>query len=114
MLGSAHILLAFIGGAFASIGPVTDLPIDNALFAPDSYERTFVIAGGTLPGEFPVNGTPKTMVYSCSLQEVGTLALGNMFFINGVQFTPPSALVLLQIISGARTAGKEYRATPIL
>ncbi|KAE9403937.1 laccase lcc6 [Gymnopus androsaceus JB14] len=36
--------------------------------------------------------------------EVGTPQLGNFFFINGVQFHPPSVPVLLQIISGAQPA----------
>ncbi|KAE9403926.1 laccase lcc6 [Gymnopus androsaceus JB14] len=36
--------------------------------------------------------------------EVGTPELGNFFFINGVQFHPPSVPVLLQIVSGAQPA----------
>jgi iron transport multicopper oxidase len=35
---------------------------------------------------------------------IGTTEPGNFFFINGVRFFPPTVPVLLQIISGARTA----------
>jgi iron transport multicopper oxidase len=49
MLGSA-ILFTLFGGALASIGPVTDLVIKNAFHAPDGFNRSFVTAGGTIPG----------------------------------------------------------------
>ncbi|KAF9062893.1 laccase [Rhodocollybia butyracea] len=35
---------------------------------------------------------------------IGTTEQGNFFFVNGVRFFPPTVPVLLQIISGARTA----------
>ncbi|KAE9407580.1 laccase lcc6 [Gymnopus androsaceus JB14] len=50
MLSAALLLLSPIGGALASIGPITDLPIVNAFLQPDGFNRSFVTAGGTIPG----------------------------------------------------------------
>lgn len=46
------ILLAsnLISGAFAAIGPVTDLQIVNKFISPDGFNRSTVLAGGTFPG----------------------------------------------------------------
>lgn len=44
------LLLAPIGGSLAAIGPVADLPIVNAFLQPDGFNRSFVTAGGTIPG----------------------------------------------------------------
>ncbi|KAE9382506.1 Cupredoxin, partial [Gymnopus androsaceus JB14] len=44
------LLLASVSGAFASIGPVTDLNIVNGFLQPDGFNRSFVLAEGVFPG----------------------------------------------------------------
>ncbi|KAE9403929.1 laccase [Gymnopus androsaceus JB14] len=50
MFRPVPVLLTLFGGALAAIGPVTDLVIKNAFAQPDGFNRSFVTAGGTLPG----------------------------------------------------------------
>lgn len=47
---SVFVTLALSVGAFAAVGPVTDLPITNANISPDGFTRAAVLAGGTFPG----------------------------------------------------------------
>lgn len=47
---SAFVTVALALGAFASVGPVADIPIVNANLSPDGFTRTTVLAGGTFPG----------------------------------------------------------------
>ncbi len=42
--------LAFANLVKAAIGPVADLRITNEDLSPDGFNRTVVVAGGTLPG----------------------------------------------------------------
>ncbi|KAE9398106.1 laccase lcc6 [Gymnopus androsaceus JB14] len=51
------LLLASFGGAFASIGPVTDLNIVNKFIQPDGYNRSYVLAEGVFPGPLIVGNT---------------------------------------------------------
>ncbi|KAE9410248.1 laccase [Gymnopus androsaceus JB14] len=66
MLRSVSILLTLFGGAFAAIGPVTDLVIKNAFAQPDGFNRAFVTAGGTLPG--PIISGMKGDTFQINLQ----------------------------------------------
>lgn len=43
-------LVVLATGAYAAIGPVTDLHIVNQDLAPDGVTRPTVLAGGTFPG----------------------------------------------------------------
>ncbi|TFK82942.1 multicopper oxidase [Polyporus arcularius HHB13444] len=47
---ATFVLLSLACGAFAAIGPVTDLEIVNANVSPDGFNRAAVLAGGTFPG----------------------------------------------------------------
>ena len=47
---SAFITLSLTLGAFAAVGPVTDIHIVNKNIAPDGFSRPSVLAGGTFPG----------------------------------------------------------------
>ncbi|KAI0690882.1 laccase B [Cerioporus squamosus] len=47
---ATFLLLSITCGAFAAIGPITDLEIINADVSPDGFERAAVLAGGTFPG----------------------------------------------------------------
>lgn len=49
-LRRALVFLGVCGGAFAAIGPVTELDIVNKVIAPDGVARDTVLAGGTFPG----------------------------------------------------------------
>ncbi|KAI0062735.1 laccase [Artomyces pyxidatus] len=40
----------FSSGVFASIGPIAELPIVNAVIAPDGFSRDAVLAAGSFPG----------------------------------------------------------------
>lgn len=46
----ALVVASISAGAFAAIGPVTDLEIVNGAVAPDGISRQAVLAGGTFPG----------------------------------------------------------------
>ncbi|KAN0136672.1 laccase [Lactarius tabidus] len=46
----ALLLPAVYGGVYASIGPVADLEIVNRVIAPDGYQRSTTLAGGSFPG----------------------------------------------------------------
>lgn len=50
LLRSLTSLIVLATGAFAAIGPVTDLHIVNQNLAPDGLNRPTVLAGGTFPG----------------------------------------------------------------
>ncbi|KAJ6449051.1 laccase 1 [Mycena sanguinolenta] len=50
MILSAFILLSTFSTAYAAIGPIGVLPIVNAHIAPDGFQRSSVLAGGTFPG----------------------------------------------------------------
>nr|QMP96878.1 laccase D precursor [Cerrena sp.] len=50
LLRSLTSLVVLATGAFAAIGPVTDLHIVNQNLAPDGFNRPTVLAGGTFPG----------------------------------------------------------------
>ncbi|KAJ4465397.1 laccase 1 [Lentinula edodes] len=47
---ASFLLLGPIGGAFAAIGPVTDLHIVNSFIQPDGFNRSGVLAEGVFPG----------------------------------------------------------------
>ena len=53
---STFVAVALSIGAFAAIGPVTDLTISNANISPDGFTRAAVLAGGTFPGSL-ITGT---------------------------------------------------------
>lgn len=63
-------VLASIGGALASIGPVTDLTITNGFLQPDGFNRSFVLAEGVFPGPLIVGNT---VGFSFALVEVRAL-----------------------------------------
>jgi iron transport multicopper oxidase len=50
MIQSVFTTLAFLGSAFAAIGPVADLHIKNAFIQPDGFNRSGVLAEGVFPG----------------------------------------------------------------
>lgn len=50
LLRSLTSLIVLVIGAFAAIGPVTDLHIVNQNLDPDGFNRPTVLAGGTFPG----------------------------------------------------------------
>ncbi|KAF7364189.1 Laccase I [Mycena sanguinolenta] len=50
ILSCAFVLLSTLSTAYAAIGPVGVLPIVNAHIAPDGFQRSSVLAGGTFPG----------------------------------------------------------------
>ncbi|KDQ59157.1 laccase [Jaapia argillacea MUCL 33604] len=50
LLLSAIASLGLAFGAYAAIGPVTDLDIYNAIISPDGYNRSAVLADGAFPG----------------------------------------------------------------
>lgn len=51
LLGFAYLsLLPFVVVVDAAIGPVADLHITNTNLAPDGFNRTVVVAEGTMPG----------------------------------------------------------------
>ncbi|KAI0062732.1 laccase [Artomyces pyxidatus] len=43
-------LASLSSGVFAAIGPIANLPIVNAVIAPDGFSRNSVLAAGTFPG----------------------------------------------------------------
>ena len=51
VLSRAFLALSLLGiQTCAAVGPVADLVILNANVSPDGYERTAILADGTLPG----------------------------------------------------------------
>ncbi|KAJ4471419.1 laccase lcc6 [Lentinula aciculospora] len=44
------LIFHLIGGAFAAIGPVTDLHVVNKFIQPDGFNRSFILAEGVFPG----------------------------------------------------------------
>ncbi|EIN14730.1 laccase [Punctularia strigosozonata HHB-11173 SS5] len=50
LLAFVALSLSFAATSFAGIGPIANLPIVNKVIAPDGFNRSTVLAGGSFPG----------------------------------------------------------------
>lgn len=61
------LLLVPIGGVLSvTIGPIGDLHIVNAFLQPDGFNRSFVTAGGTIPGPLIVGSKVTTTSFAAN------------------------------------------------
>lgn len=99
--------LAFSGQA-ATIGPVADLHITNAVISPDGHNRTAILAGGSYPGPL-IRANKVCFLFSTGQFEVLIygFAQGDNFQINVInELTDEEMMTSTSVVS---TVGRSQK-----